>query len=129
TDRADVTAAAIRAAVGEELGVTAIASDDPRAANARGEITVTYRFATQELAVAFDDRKRGTIARVVPAPSDPRRVAGAAALLAGNLARNEADEMLGAGRTPAAAVAPQAIVTTPPLAERPPPTGESVVTS
>jgi len=95
SDDDSVSAEQVRAAIASELGVAAIGSGEPRFAAARGDVTVTYHRERRELAVTYHDAERGTFTRVVPAPLDPKDVPREAALLAGNLARNEADELLG----------------------------------
>ncbi|HEU4532720.1 MAG TPA: hypothetical protein VFS00_01335, partial [Polyangiaceae bacterium] len=74
------------------LGVPASA---PEAAPARtrGTLTVTWRVATRELVVGFQHPARGALTRVIDAPDGAGEVAHAAALLAGNLARDEAGEL------------------------------------
>ena len=94
--------ARVRAAVARELSVTAVAPDDPRAASATGTIEVTASAASSTLRVAFK-KSRAPVVRSVALPEDPARAEVAAVFLAGNLARDEASELLGGLRKPAAA--------------------------
>jgi hypothetical protein len=85
-------AASVRAEIARELGVPAVA---PEAApgRTRGTLTVTWRAAPRELVVGFQHPERGALTRVVDAPERPAEVAHAAALLAGNLARDDEGEV------------------------------------
>jgi hypothetical protein len=94
-------------AVGEELGAPTLGPGAPDAATASSSVTITYHPARGELAVTYEDERRGTVTRVVEAPSEPREVPRMAALLAGNLARNEAETLL-VPDAPRAAPAPSA---------------------
>ena len=99
-DRLD--AARLRAAVARELSVTAVAPEDPRAEAAAGTIEVTADATAKTLRVAF--RKPATpVTRTVALPDDPTRAEVAAVFLAGNLARDEASELLGSLKKTAAA--------------------------
>ena len=95
-DRVD--AARIRAAVARELTVTAVAPDDPRAASAVGTIKVDASTADKTLTVTFRKAELPVI-RTVRLPDDPARAEVAAVFLAGNLARDEAKELLGGMKT------------------------------
>ena len=99
-------------AVSEELGAPSVAADSPDSAAARGVLTITYRPRTKELVVSYSDRARGTVTRVVPAPERVAEVAGFAALVAGNLVRDQAAELLPA--VPAVAPALQTTATAAP---------------
>ena len=105
--------ARVRAAVARELSVTAVAPDDPRAASATGTIEVTASAASSTLRVAFK-KSLAPVVRSVALPDDPARAEVAAVFLAGNLARDEASELLGGLKKPAAApaVAPAGATTT-----------------
>jgi hypothetical protein len=59
-----------------------------------GVVTVTYRRDARELAVTWDGPKRGTVSRVVPAPASRDACVSDAAMLAGDLARDEAADLL-----------------------------------
>ncbi|MBX3234200.1 MAG: hypothetical protein KIT84_40305 [Labilithrix sp.] len=97
---------------------------DAGAGGAGGVVTVTYRAATRELAVTWDGPKRGTVSRVVSAADKVDDVVRDAALLAGNLARDEADELL--GPKPPPPVEPAEPAALPPL---PPPIEPSTPSS
>jgi hypothetical protein len=81
-----------------------------------GVVTVTYRRAKRELAVTWDGPKRGTVSRVVSAPSATDDVVRDAAMLAGNLARDESEDLV----TPPPLPAPSAPATAPPAPVPPP---------
>jgi hypothetical protein len=79
-----------RTLVAKELAVEAIAPDDPRAADATGRVEI----ATKDGKLTVRYRKfDGPIERSIPVASDSARAEIDAAYLAGNLARNEADEL------------------------------------
>lgn len=88
-----------RELVEHELTVTAVAPDDPRAANADGRIDVTTDAATKKMTVRY--RKLDEpVERTIDLPADRARAETHAALLAGNLARDEAGELTPAKRRP-----------------------------
>jgi hypothetical protein len=82
----------IRREVGKELGVTAIAPDDPIAASAVGRLSVDAAATEKRITVTFQ-KLGATITRTVDLPTDTRRAEATAVLLAGNLARDEAGEL------------------------------------
>ncbi|MBX3261169.1 MAG: hypothetical protein KF782_15905 [Labilithrix sp.] len=95
----------LRDRLADELGRPVALSgpeDTGREAPAGGVVTVTYRRSSRELAVTWDGPKRGTVSRVVSAPPDVDGVVRDAAMLAGNLARDEADELYAPPPLPAA---------------------------
>jgi hypothetical protein len=100
-------AEATREAIARELNVVVVAPGDPRAAEARSALTVSVVEETQELAVTFAAPDRAVVSRVVTAPAERDATLHAAVRLAGNLARREADEVLGEPAAPAV-VAPVA---------------------
>jgi len=88
---------ALQRALEEELAMPVVPASTPESAGARGMLTVTYRAQTKELVVSYSDAARGTVTRVVPAPERAADVSGVAALVAGNLIRDQASELLHAG--------------------------------
>lgn len=80
-----------RALVGKELEVEAIAADDPRAAEATGRVDVVSKDG--KLTVRYR-KVDGPIERSIPVATDPGRAEIDAAFLAGNLARDEASELI-----------------------------------
>jgi hypothetical protein len=75
-----------------ELGVTAVAPDDPRAAEATGHIDIAADGRNKKLTVKY--RKLDEpIERTIDLADDDARVETDAAFLAGNLARDEASEL------------------------------------
>ena len=88
----------LRAALARDLGrgVTLL----PRSVATLPCVTVTWRRAQSELAVAFDEPGRGTVARVIQARSTPAQTIEDATVLATSLVRNEADELLGKSAPP-----------------------------
>jgi hypothetical protein len=120
SDSSEPTLAAVQSAVAEELGVAALGADSQASAAARGVLTVTYRSDTKELAISYSDATRGTVTRIVPAPERAADVPGLAALVAGNLVRDQAADFLNQAApapapapTPAPAPAPSAAAPTP----------------
>ena len=51
------------------IGAPVVPATGDAAAAARGTVTVTWRPSRQELAVTYQDRTRGTLSRIVPAPA------------------------------------------------------------
>jgi hypothetical protein len=100
----ELDAGRVRAEVARELGVPAVGPEGAPA-RTRGTLAVTWRAAARELVVGFQHPARGALTRVVDAPDEVERVPHAAALLAGNLARDEAGELPPAAG-PAASGAP-----------------------
>lgn len=90
-DPAELDADALRAAIGDELGVAAVSPWDPRAPSSRG--TLRVRVDEGKLEVEYEERH--SISRRVTAPSSAAATAKAAAFLAGNLARHEASDLAG----------------------------------
>jgi hypothetical protein len=98
----------LRAAIGVELGVDAVAADDPRAAAARGVVNVVVDAEGHHLTVAYR-KKTEPESRTVDLPADPEAAQRAAVLLAGNLGRDEASELAAQlRRAPAPAAKPAA---------------------
>jgi hypothetical protein len=82
----------LREQIGVELQASTVTPDDPRAASAKGTVTVDVDRATGELSVAYVARSAPVTRRVsLPAATDAAR--RAAVSLAGNLARDEASEL------------------------------------
>jgi hypothetical protein len=83
----------LRDRIAQELGkpVTLAGSGAP---SSGGVVTVTFHPSRHELAVTWDGPKRGTVSRVVSAPKAIDDVVRDAAMLAGNLARDEAEELV-----------------------------------
>ena len=95
----ELDAAAVREAVGAELGDAAVAPEDARAGQAVGTVRVAIDRATHELLVSYSGRPT-PIARRVALPGDKASTQKAAALLAGNLARNEGEDLAASLRKP-----------------------------
>ena len=94
TESNEVTLESVRQAVSDELGIAAVTGNSKESFGSRGVLTITYRPATQELAITYSDAARGTVTRVLPAPEHATDVPGLAALVAGNLVRDQAAELL-----------------------------------
>jgi hypothetical protein len=94
---AEIDVAGLRKAIGKELGAIAVAPDDALAAQARGTIAVSIDGARHALVVSYREHT-ATITRSIDLPLDPDATARAAVLLAGNLARDEAGEIVAALR-------------------------------
>jgi hypothetical protein len=89
-DRLDPTHT--RELVAHELAVDAVAPDDPRASDATGRIVITTDAEGRKLTVRY--RKRDEpVERTIDLASDRTRAESDAALLAGNLARDESAEL------------------------------------
>ena len=84
---------ALRALLSEELNRPVVLEGESTALHPPGMITITYRRAASELTVTWDDGEH-TLTRVVAAPSEPAQVLNESTLLAGNLARQQIDELL-----------------------------------
>ncbi|HEY3255229.1 MAG TPA: hypothetical protein VGJ91_14820 [Polyangiaceae bacterium] len=104
SESSELTLDALEHALTEELEMPTVAADSQASAAARGVLTVTYRPLTKELVVSYSEAARGTLTRVVPAPERVTEVPGFAALVAGNLVRDQATELL--HTEPATAIAP-----------------------
>lgn len=90
-----------RKLVEHELAVTAVASDDARAAEATGHIEVTGDAKDKKLTVKY--RKLDEpVERTIDLSEDTSRAESDAAFLAGNLARDEASELAPASPPPKA---------------------------
>jgi hypothetical protein len=121
SESAELTLDALNRALVEELGMPAVPVDSLGSAGARGVLTVTYRPVTKELIVSYSEAVRGTVTRVVPAPERVTDVTALAAVVAGNLIRDQAAELLPAsGGTPAATI-PVSPTPTPVASTRAPP--------
>jgi hypothetical protein len=109
-DATELDAAAVRAAVGQELGADAVGPDDPRAPRATGSIDVSVDRAAHQLVVSYKGRAE-PITRRIDLPDDPASIERDAVLLAGNLARDEAGDLVAQLRqrpSPEAAAPPRA---------------------
>jgi hypothetical protein len=84
----------LRDLVAKELNKPVTLSAGQAGGASAGVVTVTYRQAAKELAVTWDGPKHGTVSRVISAPAKVDDVLRDAAILAGNLARDEADELV-----------------------------------
>jgi hypothetical protein len=82
----------LRAQVGSELHTRAVPPDDAEAASAKGTLRIDLDHGTRTLSVTYLARSV-PVTREVPLPADAASARSAAALLAGNLARDEAGEL------------------------------------
>ena len=111
-DVSEVDPTALRADLAVELGVDVVASEDPRAANAEGVLEVSVDRDRREVVVVY--RGHGTsITRRIALPGEPAAVERDVVLLAGNLARDEARDLVNRlrGSRPAPSEAPRPVVT------------------
>ena len=90
---AGVDGGGLRTAIGDELGVDAVAPGDARASTARGTIEVSVDEAAHALVVSYREKNGTPIVRRIDRPGDADATLRAAVLLAGNLARDEASEL------------------------------------
>ncbi len=88
----------VRAEIARELGAEVVAPEDPRAAAAAGTLGVVAKAGS--LTVSYRASARAPLVRTVPLPADARQAESVAVLLAGNLARDEAAELVAALRKP-----------------------------
>jgi hypothetical protein len=91
-DEPELDAAALRPAIASELGAEAIAPDDPRAAQASGRLRISIDRSPRALVVTYRGQSE-PLQRRIELPPDRPSIERAAVLLAGNLARDEADEL------------------------------------
>ena len=104
-DSPDLTFERLQPALAGALGTPVIAPPagvEPSASAPpiRGTVTVTWRPSRRELAVTYQDARRGTVSRIVPAPADVEGAIASATELATNLVHNEAEELLGPALAP-----------------------------
>lgn len=90
---AELDAAKMRAAVARELEAEAVSPDDTRAVRARGRLDLSIDRGTRELVVSYRGGAE-PLERRVRLPADAAAIAREAVLLAGNLARDEAGELV-----------------------------------
>ena len=90
----ELNAVRLRAEIGQELDSTAVAPADALAAQARGTIVVSIDRAARTLVVSYRERGAAPITRSIDLPGDSTETERAAVLLAGNLARDEAGELV-----------------------------------
>jgi hypothetical protein len=91
-DGPELDAAQLRAAIGRELHRDVVGQDDPRAASACGRIDVTIDRSAHKLVVSYRGGAEPLV-RLVDLPTDRDATTRVVALLAGNLGRDEADEL------------------------------------
>jgi hypothetical protein len=92
TDAPELDPSSLRNAIGKELGAEAIAPDDARAPHAGGTLRVSIDRVGHALVVTYRARAE-PITRTIDLPGDRASIERGAVLLAGNLARDEADEL------------------------------------
>ena len=109
SESSELTLESVRQAVSDELGIETVFANSKESIGSRGVLTITYRPLTKELAITYSDTARGTVTRIVPAPERSADVPSFAALVAGNLVRDQAAELLPAtAPVPVPAAAPLA---------------------
>jgi hypothetical protein len=92
-DAVELDASKLCKAIGDELGMDAVASNDARAGQATGAVVVSVDHDAHQLVVTY--RGNGEpITRRMGRPPARAAAARAPALLAGNLARNEASDLV-----------------------------------
>ena len=90
---AELGADRLRALIGAELGGIVVSAGDARAAQAQGTVTVELDRGRGELVVSYLAHD-APLRRRVPLPATTEAAQRAAVLLAGNLARNEASDLV-----------------------------------
>lgn len=111
--------------LGRELGV-AVSMDDAAPTVSGGVVTVTLHAAARELIISYSSPKGPTITRSIPARDRMEDIVEDAVLLAGNLARDESNDIVGPEPVPALVPppapvpvpVPSAVETAPPPEER-----------
>lgn len=88
-----VSADAIRSAIAEELRVQAVVGNAPGLSAQTPRISVEIN-AAHQLVVTYRGADGRTLARTVAAPDDPMAVTATVAFLAGNLARDQAADVM-----------------------------------
>ncbi len=83
---------AVRAAIARELDEAVVLAGDPRAADTAGTLRVRVDGATRKLTMRYD-RPEGPVERTIDLPPGAENAERATALLAGNLVRDEGDEV------------------------------------
>lgn len=111
--------ARLRQLLHEELGEPVALEGAVPTRESRGVVTIAYRRAAAELTVTWDSGDR-TLTRVAAAPAEGEGVLVESALLAGNLARQQVDDLLPAPPPPPQVVA-SPTVAAPPLEPPAPP--------
>lgn len=88
-----VSSDAIRNAIGAELRMPTVVASDPVVATSSPRIAVEIN-AAHQLVVTYRGADGRTLARTVTAPDDPMAVVATVAFLAGNLARDQAADVM-----------------------------------
>jgi hypothetical protein len=107
-------AGALRETIAKELKATVVAPDDPRAAKAEGRLTIEAKEIGGPMTVRYQ-ALGAPVARTVMLPMNPKNAQRAAVFMAGNLARDEAGDVLFG--MPRASAAPEAAPTAEPQAK------------
>jgi len=96
-DRFD--AARLRARIGKELAATAVAPDDPRAATATGRVALASKNGERSLTATYR-KMDAPVTRTIEIASDATKAEDDAVFLVGNLARDEASDLVPAKPAP-----------------------------
>lgn len=105
-DAPELDATQVRAAVGRELQCDVAGPDDERAADADGRIDVSVDRSARQLVVSYNGGAEPLV-RHVDLPGDREATTRIVALLAGNLGRDEADDLAASLRRRAPPQAPE----------------------
>jgi len=97
-------AVALRDSIAKELNATVVAPDDPRAPKAEGRLTIEAKEIGGPMTVRYQSLG-AQVARTVMLPMNPQNAQRAAVFMAGNLARDEARDVLSGMPKPNAAPA------------------------
>ncbi len=108
----ELDAPSLRAAISTELQADAVPDDDARAASARGRFDVSVDRTGGELVVSYVGGSEPLV-RHVPLPADAQAEARAVVMLAGNLGRDEAGDLVAQIRKSAPARAPAPLASDP----------------
>ena len=116
TGESALDAGIVRTAISTELGVPVVALEEPAA----GEQRLDIRVLGEEASVKYFDTEGAAIGRVITLPGEDARAVETIALLAGNLVRNEAADLLAALKKPEPAPPGPETPAEPTPAEKPP---------
>jgi hypothetical protein len=124
-DAIELDVARVRVAIGQELACDAVGPDDVRASSARGRIDVSIDRGARQLVVSYRGAGAEALVRSVDLPGDAEATLRVAVLLAGNLARDEATEIVAELRKPKAAAPATVPVASAPVPSAQPPSSDA----
>jgi hypothetical protein len=123
-----VPADALRAALSAELRSQVVPGSPPTTDTPRGVLTLSLD-EERRLVLVYRDAAGNEIHRTVTVPRSPAATLEMVVLIAGNLIRNEADDLVGSLIPPPPIIEPPPIVEPPAAAPPPPPSAPPVIAS